>query len=41
MEEQRLELSIKERDRLKALQEVKRGHLKQVKAAWRLGAERA
>lgn len=37
MGEERLELSKKERDRLKVLHEVRRGHLSQVEAAVRMG----
>lgn len=37
MGEERLELSQKERDRLKVLHEVERGHLSQVEAAVRMG----
>ncbi len=33
MREERMELSERERDRLKVLHEVKQGHLKQVEAA--------
>jgi helix-turn-helix protein len=33
MEPERIELSARERDRLKVLHEVKQGHLKQVEAA--------
>src|SRR5260370_23650073 len=36
MEPERIELSTKERDRLKVLHEVEQGHLKQVEAARRL-----
>src|SRR5713226_3400349 len=36
MESERIELSAKERDRLKVLHEVQQGHLKQVEAARRL-----
>jgi Helix-turn-helix domain len=36
MESERIELSAKERDRLKVLHEVEQGHLKQVEAAQRL-----
>src|SRR5579864_423853 len=36
MEPERIELSARERERLKVLQEVEEGHLKQVEAAERL-----
>lgn len=36
MESERIELSVKERERLKVLQQVEEGHLKQVEAARRL-----
>ncbi len=36
MEEERIELSERERDRLKVLHEVEQGHLQQVEAAQRL-----
>ncbi len=36
MEPERIELSAKERERLKVLHEVEQGHLKQVEAARRL-----
>jgi hypothetical protein len=36
MEEERIELSARERERLKVLQQVEEGHLKQVEAARRL-----
>ncbi len=37
MEQERIELSQRERERLKVLHEVKQGHLRQVEAAGRLG----
>ena len=36
METERIELSAKERERLKVLHEVEQGHLKQIEAAHRL-----
>jgi len=37
MREERIELSQRERERLKVLHEVERGHLKQVEASQQLG----
>ncbi len=39
MEPERIELSQRERDRLKALHEVEQGHLKQVEAAGAAAAQ--
>jgi hypothetical protein len=36
METERIELSARERERLKVLQQVEEGHLKQIEAAQRL-----
>jgi hypothetical protein len=36
MEEERISLSVRERERLKVLHEVEQGHLKQIEAARRL-----
>jgi hypothetical protein len=36
MGEEKLEMSERERERLKVLHEVERGHLTQVEAGWRL-----
>ncbi|MGC1684958.1 MAG: helix-turn-helix domain-containing protein, partial [Candidatus Acidiferrales bacterium] len=36
MEEERIELSARERERLKVLHEIERGHLRQIDAAHRL-----